>query len=71
MLDDKGENTMSYRYKVASVFLLGFFIDCINIFMSAVALPSLSATLHVNSSAVAWVGNAYILGLTLIVPVST
>ncbi len=62
---------MSYRYKVASVFLLGFFIDCINIFMSAVALPSLSATLHVSSSAVAWVGNAYILGLTLIVPVST
>lgn len=62
---------MSYRYKVASVYLLGFFIDCINIFMSAVALPSLSATLHANSSAVAWVGNAYILGLTLIVPVST
>lgn len=62
---------MSYRYKVASVFLLGFFIDCINIFMSAVALPSLSATLHVSSLAVAWVGNAYILGLTLIVPVST
>lgn len=62
---------MSYRYKVASIFLLGFFIDCINLFMSAVALPSLSATLHVSSSSVAWVANAYILGLTLIIPVST
>ncbi|MBV4485319.1 MFS transporter [Pseudomonas sp. SWRI153] len=62
---------MSYRYKVASIFLLGFFVDCINIFMSAVALPSLSITLHVSSASVAWVANAYILGLTLIIPVST
>ncbi|BBP72637.1 MFS transporter [Pseudomonas sp. Seg1] len=62
---------MSYRYKVASIFLIGFFIDCINIFMSAVALPSLSATLHVSSASVAWVANAYILGLTLIIPLST
>lgn len=62
---------MSYRYKVASVFLIGFFIDCINIFMSAVALPSLSAALHISSSSVAWVANAYVLGLTLIIPIST
>ncbi|WP_095181781.1 MFS transporter [Pseudomonas sp. Irchel 3F6] len=62
---------MSYRYKVASIFLLGFFIDCINIFMSAVALPSLSATLQVSSASVAWVANAYILGLTLIIALST
>ncbi|RON71228.1 MFS transporter [Pseudomonas fluorescens] len=62
---------MSYRYKVASIFLLGFFIDCINIFMSAVALPSLSVSLQVSTSSVAWVANAYILGLTLIIPLST
>ncbi|MGG7648844.1 MFS transporter [Pseudomonas sp. ES4] len=62
---------MTYRYKVALIFLIGFFIDCINIFMSAVALPSISAALHVSTSDVAWVANAYILGLTLIIPVST
>ena len=62
---------MPYRYKVAVIFLLGFFIDCINIFMSAVALPSLSTTLNVSTSDVAWVANAYILGLTLIIPLST
>ncbi|MBV4456902.1 MFS transporter [Pseudomonas sp. COR58] len=62
---------MNYRYKIALIFLIGFFIDCINIFMSAVALPSISATLQVSSSSVAWVANAYILGLTLIIPVST
>ncbi|WP_458368869.1 MFS transporter [Pseudomonas mandelii] len=62
---------MTYRYKVALIFLIGFFIDCINIFISAVALPTLSAALHVSTSDVAWVANAYILGLTLIIPVST
>ncbi|AKA26027.1 MFS transporter [Pseudomonas chlororaphis] len=62
---------MTYRYKVAVVFLIGFFIDCINIFMSAVALPSIAHDLHVTTSTVAWVANAYILGLTLIIPLST
>nr|BFD40308.1 MFS transporter [Pseudomonas sp. FFPRI_1] len=62
---------MTYRYKVAVVFLLGFFIDCVNIFMSAVALPSIASQLQVSSASVAWVANAYILGLTLAIPVST
>jgi len=62
---------MTYRYRVASVFLVGFFIDCINIFMSAVAMPRIAADLHVGDTTVAWVANAYILGLTLIIPIST
>ncbi|MFJ2338006.1 MFS transporter [Pseudomonas protegens] len=62
---------MTYRYKVAVVFLLGFFIDCVNIFMSAVALPTIAAQLQVSSAAVAWVANAYILGLTLVIAIST
>jgi EmrB/QacA subfamily drug resistance transporter len=61
---------MDYRYRVASIFLIGFFIDCINIFMSAVALPCLSATFQISISSAAWVANAYILALTLIMPVS-
>lgn len=61
---------MSYRYKIATVFLLGFFIDCINIFMSAIALPSIAAFFSVNPSITAWISNAYILGLVLIMPVS-
>ena len=62
---------MTYRYKVAVVFLLGFFIDCVNIFMSAVAMPAIAAQLQVSSAAVAWVANAYILGLTLVIAIST
>lgn len=62
---------MTYRYTVALIFLIGFFIDCVNIFMSAVALPSIADDMHVSTSSVAWVANAYILGLTLIIPIST
>lgn len=61
---------MTYRYRVATVFLAGFFIDCINIFMSAIALPDISRQLQVSESSVAWVANSYILGLTLIIPLS-
>ena len=61
---------MSYRYKIATVFLLGFFIDCINIFMSAIALPNIASSFSVSQSMVAWVSNAYILGLILIMPMS-
>ena len=62
---------MSYRYRIALVFLTGFFIDCINIFMPAVALPRLAAEFATASLDTAWVGNAYILGLTLVIPIST
>ncbi|MDR2248909.1 MFS transporter [Acinetobacter sp.] len=61
---------MSYRYKIATVFLLGFFIDCINIFMSAIALPHIAASFSVSQTMVAWITNAYILGLILIMPMS-
>ncbi|WP_153788878.1 MFS transporter [Pseudomonas sp. EMN2] len=62
---------MTYRYRVATVFLLGFFIDCINIFMPAVAMPRIAATFAIDNANSAWVGNAYILGLALVMPVST
>lgn len=61
---------MSYRYKIAIVFLIGFFIDCINIFMSAIALPDIASAFATSQSMVAWVANGYILGLVLIMPIS-
>ena len=62
---------MSYRYRIALVFVAGFFIDCINIFMPAVALPRLAAEFQIGSQSSAWVANAYVLGLTLAIPIST
>lgn len=62
---------MTYRYRIATVFLLGFFIDCVNIFMPVVALPRMTAEFQTASAHSAWVGNAYIFGLTLVIPLST
>ncbi|WP_368911430.1 MFS transporter [Proteus vulgaris] len=61
---------MTYRYRIASIFLLGFFIDCINIFMSAIALPAIADDMQISIVSVTWVSNSYILGLTLIIPLS-
>ncbi|MBP6117544.1 MAG: MFS transporter [Neisseriaceae bacterium] len=61
---------MSYRHQVALIFLIGFFIDCINIFMSAIALPDIAADMAVSPAWVTWVTNAYILGLTVIMPLA-
>lgn len=62
---------MTYRYRVAFVFLAGFLIDCINIFMSAIALPDIAHEMNIAESSIAWVSNSYILGLILIIPMST
>ncbi|AGG30441.1 MFS transporter [Morganella morganii] len=61
---------MTYRYRIVLIFLLGFFIDCINIFMSAITLPAIAEAMQVSSLSVTWVANSYILGLTLIIPLS-
>ena len=49
---------MSYRYQIAIIFLLGFFIDCINIFMSAIALPAIAADMKVSIVSITWVSNS-------------
>ncbi|MDX6041762.1 MFS transporter [Scandinavium lactucae] len=61
---------MTYRNKVATVYLLGFFLDLINMFIASVAFPAMALTLHTSASALAWVSNGYIVGLTLVIPFS-
>lgn len=61
---------ISYRYRLAVVFLLGFFIDCLNIFMSVMALPAISQQMQLSTNDTTWISHAYILGLTLIMPLS-
>ncbi|MGL5343728.1 MAG: MFS transporter [Plesiomonas sp.] len=61
---------MTYRTRVASVYLLGFFIDLINMFIANVAYPDIARHFDVPVSQLAWVSNGYILGLTLIIPLS-
>lgn len=62
---------MAYRTKVAIVYLLGFFVDLINMFIANVAYPAIGHALQASISQLAWISNGYILGLTLVIPLST
>ncbi|ROS22779.1 MFS transporter [Raoultella terrigena] len=61
---------MTYRSKVATVFLLGFFLDLINMFIASVAFPDMSRALNASVGELTWVSNGYIAGLTLVIPFS-
>mgnify|MGYP000846214494 FL=1 len=61
---------MTYRTRVAVVFLLGFFLDLINMFIASVAFPAMGRAFDATPSALAWVSNGYIAGLTLVIPFS-
>ena len=62
---------MTYRSKIAVVFLLGFFLDLINMFIASVAFPAMAHAFNTTPSALAWVSNGYIAGLTLVIPFSS
>ncbi|PBI77675.1 MFS transporter [Rahnella victoriana] len=61
---------MSHRARVAAVYLLGFFVDLINMFIANVAYPGIARQFAAPVSALAWVSTGYILGLTLVIPLS-
>ena len=58
---------MTYRSKVAVVYLLGFFLDLINMFIASVAFPAMAHAFNTTPSALSWVSNGYIAGLTLVI----
>lgn len=62
---------MTYRVRVASVYLLGFFIDLVNMFIANVAYPEIGRRFDAPVSQLAWVSNGYILGLTLVIPLNS
>lgn len=62
---------MNYRTRVAVVYLLGFFVDLINMFIANVAYPGIARHFQAPVSALAWVSTGYILGLTLVIPLSS
>ena len=61
---------MTYRSKVAWIFLLGFALDLVNMFVATVAYPDIARDLHASVTQLAWISNAYMLGLTVIIPLS-
>ncbi|SMG25661.1 MFS transporter [Cedecea sp. NFIX57] len=61
---------MPYRYRVAAVYLLGFFLDLINMFISNVAWPEMGREFHAPVTELAWISHGYLCGLTLVIPCS-
>ena len=61
---------MNYRMRVATLYLLGFFIDLVNMFIANVAYPDIGRRFAAPVNLLAWVSNGYILGLTLVIPLS-
>lgn len=61
---------MPLRLKLTLVYLLGFALDLINMFIVSVAYPDIGRDLQASLAQLAWVGNAYMLGLTLVIPLS-
>lgn len=61
---------MTYRSKVAWIFLLGFALDLVNMFVATVAYPDIARELQASVTQLAWISNAYLLGLTVIIPLS-
>lgn len=58
---------MAYRNKIAGVYLLGFALDLVNMFAASIAYPDISQELQASVTQLAWIGNAYMLGLILII----
>jgi len=61
---------MPYRTRVALVYLLSFFVDLITMFIANIAYPAIGRALHASVNQLAWVSTGYILGLTLVIPLS-
>lgn len=61
---------MPYRTVVAVIYLSGFFIDLITLFSAGVAYPAIGRALHASLAQLAWVSNGYMLGLTVVIPLS-
>ncbi|MBB5371428.1 MULTISPECIES: MFS transporter [unclassified Janthinobacterium] len=61
---------MEYRKKVAAIYLLGFFVDLVNMFITNVAYPGIGHAFGASVPQLAWISTAYILGLTIVIPAS-
>ncbi len=61
---------ISYKNKVATVYLLTFFINLVNMFIATIAFPTIGKALHASFEELSWVANIYSLALALVIPIS-
>jgi MFS family permease len=59
-------NNINYKNKVAIVYLLGFFLDLVNVYIAVIGFPIMGKMLHATIGQLSWVANIYSLGLALV-----
>ncbi|KAG1392637.1 hypothetical protein G6F59_014542 [Rhizopus arrhizus] len=60
----------SPRLRHEAIFLLVFALELVNMFIATGAYPALAAELHADVGTLAWVGTAYMLGLSVVIPLA-
>jgi EmrB/QacA subfamily drug resistance transporter len=61
---------LPYKWKVATVFVIGLFMDIIDTTIVNVAIPQLAKDFKVTSSGIEWVVTGYLLSLAVWIPAS-
>ena len=59
-----------YEYKVATVFLLGLFMELLDMTVVNVAIPTLQRDFNAGLAGIEWVITGYLLGLAVFIPVA-
>ena len=61
---------LEYKWIVATVYVLGLFMNLLDLTITNVALPTLARDFHATTTAVAWVATGYLLSVAVCIPVS-
>src|SRR4051794_30581689 len=61
---------LEYKWIVAIVFVIGLFMDLLDMTITNVALPTLRAEFNASATGIEWVVTAYLLSLAVFIPVS-
>jgi EmrB/QacA subfamily drug resistance transporter len=69
-MTDGEEGRIPYKWVVASVFVIGMFMDTMDVTVVNVALPTLGRQFHAGTSTIEWVVIGYLLSLAVWIPAS-
>ena len=61
---------LDYKYVVAVVFVIGLFMDLLDMTITNVALPTLAGEFSASTTTIEWVVTGYLLSLAVFIPVS-
>ena len=62
---------LEYRYIVAAIYAVVLFLDRLDLTIVNIALPTIAKYFHIPISQTEWVNNAYLLALTISIPISS